>query len=246
MALDERDLTQEESWYYEALCKRVIDNLKRKNIGAQFAANREEALAMVKAAIPPDATIGIGDSVTLHQIGVRRWLDEERSRTVFNPFVRTADGVSVYNPQQRFEIMRKALVSDVYLTGSNAITMDGKIVSMDGRGGRVAAMIFGPKKVILVVGANKIVRDVDEAIQRIRRLCAPLNVKRHILKYPHPPSREQLPCAITGVCIDCNSAARICHKLVVIDGQSRIEGVQSTAELEGGIHVIMVGESLGI
>ncbi|MFH1086990.1 MAG: lactate utilization protein [Chloroflexota bacterium] len=245
MNVDERDLAQEQGWYYEALCKKAIDSLKRKNIGAQFAADRQQALARVKEALPAEATIGIGDSMTLHQIGFFDWLESEKGRTVFDPFVRTPDGFPVHSPQQRFETMRKALTSDVFLAGSNAITLDGKIVNMDGRGARVAAMIFGPRKVVLVVGANKIVKDADEAIQRIRTYCAPLNAKRHAMKH-HTQHHQQLPCVITGVCNDCNSPGRICHKLVIIDGQSKIPGLHSPGELEGGIQVILVGESLGI
>lgn len=244
MALDERDLSQEEAWFHETLCKRVIESLKRKNIAAEYASNRKEALAKVKEAIPKEATIGIGDSITLHQIGLFSWLKREPGRAVFYPHAKTPDGRPVHNPERRFELMRKALTSDVFLASSNAVTLDGKLVNMDGKGGRVAAMLFGPKKVILVVGANKIVQDVDEAIQRIKFFCGPMNAKRHVLKH-HSQHLEKLPCVTGGVCADCDSP-KICHKLVVIDGQSKVPSVQSQSELEGGMQVIMVGESLGI
>ncbi|MFH0738183.1 MAG: LUD domain-containing protein [Candidatus Micrarchaeota archaeon] len=119
----------------------------------------------------------------------------------------------------------------------NAITLDGKIVSTDGLGNRVAPVIFGPEKVILVIGANKIVKDVDQALQRIREIAAPINAKRHALKH-HRPEFDNLPCARTGICVDCNHDWRICHYTVIIEG--------SMVREEGRINVVLVGEELGI
>ena len=246
MAVDERNLSQEKEWFYEKRCQTVINSLVKNNINAEYASNREEALARVKEAIPDDASIGIGDSVTLHEIGLFTWLDSQPNRVIFNPFVKTPDGHNYYSTDERFELMRKALISDVFLTGSNTVTLDGKLVNIDGRGNRVAPMIFGPRKTILVIGANKIVQDVDEAFQRIKRYCAPLNMKRHLLKH-HYDFWEKLPCVIKGECVECKSSLRVCRKIVIIDGQFKIPDLlQASPELEHGLNVIMVGESLGI
>ena len=128
-------------------------------------------------------------------------------------------------------------MSDVYLVSSNAVTLDGRLVSTDGRGNRIAPMLFGPRKVIFVVGANKIVRNVDEALNRIKTIAAPLNVKRHVLKHDAQKLAE-LPCAKSGICTDCNSPISICNKTVIIGGETWSQPERT--------YVIIVGEALGI
>lgn len=121
--------------------------------------------------VPSQATVGAGDSLTLKQIGVFEEL-ERKGFTLFWPF-----GENVTKEERR-DVARKALLADVFLSGSNAVTMDGKIVNVDTSGNRVAGMIFGPKKAIVIVGANKIVRNVEGALERIRQVAAPLNATR--------------------------------------------------------------------
>jgi hypothetical protein len=134
-------------------------------------------------------------------------------------------------------MQREAFSCDVFLAGTNAVTMDGKLVNTDGLGNRVSAMIFGPEKVILVVGANKIVKNLDEAMERIREVCAPMNARRHFLKH-HSSEFGDLPCVRTGKCIDCNHDWKICNYTVIIEG--------AMAREKGRINVVLVGEELGI
>jgi len=115
--------------------------------------------------------------------------------------------------------------------------LDGKLVNTDAGGNRVAAMVFGPKKVIIVVGANKIVKDVEEALRRIREVAAPQNVIRIATKH-HSAEHLELPCAASGICSDCNHPRRICRYTTIIEGVS--------SEHRGRIHVLLVGERLGI
>ncbi|HEX2966092.1 MAG TPA: lactate utilization protein, partial [Syntrophorhabdaceae bacterium] len=177
--LNDADVTEVINWQYEKMALKAIQGLEKNNIHAEYAVDRVEALSKLIKAIPSDATIGIGDSVTLHQIRFYEWLNEQRDRTIYNPFSRNPEtGKLIYTPSEHFAMLQKALISDVYLTSTNALTLDGKLVSLDGRGNRVAAMLFGPKKVILVTGANKIVRDLDEAMVRMET-AAPLNGRRH-------------------------------------------------------------------
>ena len=122
----------------------------------------------------------------------------------------------------------------MFVTGTNALTLDGKIVNVDGHGNRVAAMLFGPEKVIIVVGVNKIVENLDEALERVREKAAPLNVKRHPDFDPMPP------CGTTGVCSDCSSAWRICNKTVIIERQFDNDKYKPV------ITVVIVGEDLGL
>ncbi len=238
--LNDADVTEVISWQYETLARKAILSLEKNNIHADYAVDRAEALLKLIEAISPDATIGIGDSVTLHQIGFYQWLNKQNNRMVFNPFIRNLEtGKLIYSPSEHFEMLRKALIADVYLTSTNALTLDGKLVSLDGRGNRVAAMLFGPKKVVLVTGANKIVKDLDEAMVRMET-AAPLNGRRHQIKHGSD-KYEKFPCIANGRCSHCKTNFRMCRKWVIIDGQS----LDVMAPQESGIYVIIVGESLG-
>ncbi len=109
--------------------------------------------------------------------------------------------------------MRRAATADVFLTGVNAITEDGKLINTDAIGNRAGGLLFGPRKVIVVCGANKIVPDVEAGLKRIRKVAAPINARRHYEKH----GSEQLPCAVTGECVDCHHPWRICNFTVVVE-----------------------------
>ena len=177
--------------------------------------------------IPEGSTVGFGDSVTLRQIGVVDAL--EKGHYVF---------LNAWKPGISFEenvkLKKQALTSDIFVTGTNALTLDGKIVNVDALGNRVAAMLFGPNKVVIVIGINKIVENLEEALERIRNKAAPLNVKRHPNFEPMPP------CGVTGICTDCSSPWRICNKTVIIERQF------NNNKYEPVITVVIVGEELGI
>ncbi|UCE65119.1 MAG: lactate utilization protein [Candidatus Zixiibacteriota bacterium] len=207
--------------------KTLIERLAGNNIPAFYVDNGKQALAKVMSMIPEGRVVGFGDSLTLRQIGVIDAL-ETGNYTFLNPW---KPGISF---EKNIELKRKALTSDVFVTGTNAITMDGKIVNVDALGNRVAAMLFGPKKVIIVVGINKIVKNVEEALDRIRETAAPLNVKRHPEFDPAPQ------CGETGVCDDCTSPWRICNKTVIIERQYDNDKYRPV------ITVIIVGEELGL
>jgi hypothetical protein len=205
----------------------LIERLAANNIPAFYVKDRKEALDTVMSMIPEGSTVGFGDSVTLRQIGVVDAL-EAGNYTFLNPW---RPGLSV---QDGINLKKRALTSDVFVTGTNAVTLDGKIVNTDALGNRVAAMLFGPGKVIIVIGINKIVEDLAEALQRIRDKAAPLNVKRHPEFDPMPP------CGATGVCSDCTSPWRICNKTVIIDRQFNNDKYKPL------VTVVIVGEELGL
>ena len=205
----------------------LIERLAGNNIPAFYVENRNEALAKVMSMIPQGSVVGLGDSVTLKQIGVIDAL-ENGDYVFLNPW---KPGISF---EKNIELKRRALTSDVFVTGTNALTLDGKIVNVDALGNRVAAMLFGPKKVIIVVGINKIVENVEEALDRIRDTAAPLNVKRHPEFDPAPQ------CGETGVCDDCSSPWRICNKTVIIERQYDNDKYRPV------ITVIIVGKELGL
>ena len=207
--------------------EQLIERLAENNIAAVYVENRRDALETVMAMIPERSVVGFGDSVTLREIGVVEAL-EKGNYTFLNPW---GTGISV---EENVRLKRRALTSDVFVTGTNALTRDGKIVNVDGQGNRVAAMLFGPEKVIIVVGVNKIVDSVEAALKRIRERTAPLNVPRHPEFDPMPP------CGETGVCTDCTSPWRICNKTVIIERE------YDNNKYKPIITVVIVGEELGI
>ena len=231
--------------YREHLVQRAIAALKKNSFDVEYVVSRSEALAKVIEKIPPKATIGCGDSVTLHQIGFNDWLSKQKDHESFNPFGIQRDdfpdGDWVQFRNERFRLQQKALTANIFVTGANAVTLDGKLVNIDGHGNRVAAMIFGPNKVIIVSGSNKIVNNVDEAIKRIHEWASPMNVKRHIEKHGFD-ALVKLPCAMTGMCAYCHSENKICRITTIIDGWSPF--AHCPAEYQPSI--IIVGESLGI
>jgi L-lactate utilization protein LutB len=205
----------------------LIERLRRNNISAYYVPDSDRAFNKVMSMIPKGAVVGLGDSLTLHQIGVVDAL-EQGDYTFLNPW---RPGTSV---EENVRQKKRALTSDVFVTGTNALTWDGKIVNVDGHGNRTAAMLFGPDKVIIVVGINKLVEGLDEAMRRIRQVAAPLNVRRHAHFDPMPP------CGTTGACADCSSPWRICNKTVIIEREF------SNDRYSPVMTVVIVGEELGL
>jgi L-lactate utilization protein LutC len=207
--------------------EKLIKKLSENNIPAFYVENKKQAFEKVMSMIPEGSVVGFGDSLTLRQIGVVGALTQG-NYTFLNPW---KPGISV---EQSIELKKRALTSDVFVTGTNALTLDGKVVNVDGHGNRVAAMLFGPNKVIIVVGVNKIVEDLEQALKRIRNRAAPGNVKRHPEFDPMPP------CGTTGVCSDCSSPWRICNKTAIIERQ------YDNSKYKQVITVVIIGEELGI
>ncbi|HAX72768.1 MAG TPA: lactate utilization protein [Firmicutes bacterium] len=199
--------------------ERVMAALKRNNMNAYFVENEKEALEKVKTFLSYEYKIGVGGSVTLSEIGL---IDELRSGKY--EFIDTLNPTLSNN--ERHKLYRECFFSDVYFCSSNAITEDGKLYNVDGRSNRVAAMLYGPNKVVFVVGTNKIVSTLDDAIKRNKEISAPANALR---------LNKKTPCAKTLVCKDCDSPERICRNFIVMGPQFDKERV----------HVIIVNKSLG-
>jgi hypothetical protein len=205
----------------------LIARLGRNNTAARYVPTREQALDAVLSMIAEGSVVGYGDSLTLRQIGLVDALTAG-DYDFLNPW---APGNTV---EDSIRLKKRALTADVFVTGTNALTLDGKLVNVDGHGNRVAAMLFGPDKVIVVVGTNKIVTDVDAALARVRMHAAPLNVGRHPDFDPMPP------CGVTGECSDCDSPWRICNKTVIIERQ------YSNDRYAPVLTLVIVGEELGL
>lgn len=203
----------------EKRVQRTIENLKKNNMNGYFVEDEKEAIKKIEELLTEGDTVSVGGSMTLFETGVIELLRKGK----YNFLDRYQEGLT---PEDIKEMYRKSFSADAYLTSSNAITEDGELYNVDGRGNRVAAMIYGPDKVIIVAGVNKIVKDLDEAIERNRQWAAPANAKR---------LNKNTPCAKTGYCMDCNSEDRICNEYVLIRKQTDKER----------IHVIIVNKELG-
>jgi hypothetical protein len=234
--IDEGDISQEKAYFFKARAQKVIDNLQRRKMHGHYALNRQEALSLVMDMIPQGAVVARGDGITLDQIGLVEAIRKRGQNALIDPFQTDENGFWP-KPLERLQMMRETFFADIMIAGTNAITLDGKIVNIDGFGNRVSAMIFGPSKVILVLGVNKIVKDVEEGLQRIHQYAAPINAKRHVLKH-HIQGLADLPCVKTGSCVDCRQDSRICNYTIIIDG--------AMPEHHGRINVVLVGEELGI
>jgi L-lactate utilization protein LutB len=187
---------------------------------AYYVKTKEEAVEKVFSLIPQNHTVSWGGSVTLDDLGGLTALVKERG-------YKTIDRDAAQTPDARIDAMRQALLADTFLGSANAISETGELVNIDGMGNRVAAMIFGPKQVILVAGMNKVVPTMDEAMRRARTIAAPLNEQRFGLR--------QTPCALNGACGDCHSADCICNYLVTFRNSCPAKRIK----------VILVGENLG-
>jgi hypothetical protein len=203
----------------------MLRHLKANSFDARFAENSNIVKEVVLSSISRDSVVGVGDSATIRQIGIVEEL-ERRGVRVLNPFSRelTTDSSKI---AVRDNLSRQIFSCDALVAGSNAVTEDGKLVNVDAVGNRVASMIFGPRKVFIIVGKNKIVKNVDDALQRIKNIIAPFHART---------KRFETPCAQTGQCIDCSAAKRICNVTTVIEKKPwRTE-----------MTVVLVNEDLGL
>jgi hypothetical protein len=227
----------EQQVLYENLAKTAVNNFTKRHIAAQYIPTKEAALARILEMVPEGAVTGTAESVTIAQLGIIAALRQRGLNEVIYPFERNTEGYLSMSWEQSLQMMRKVLVSDVFICGANAITLDGKLVNQDGLGNRVSPMVFGPSKVIVVAGANKIVKDVDAALKRIKDYCAPMNSLRHGLQH-HDSEFLDLPCVKTGVCADCRRTQRACNFISIIEGESHAN--------PGRMNILIIGEQLGI
>jgi len=193
------------------------------------------------------ATVGFGDSETVQQIGLPGAL-HDRGQKLISPFWEDDPRTYVFpRTEKARQATTDALFADYFVAGINAITLDGKIVNIDAGGNRVAGIIFGPKRVILVAGANKIVTNVEAATARIKKVAAPLNARRHALEHDmgsvlrdmmremgQAPQTPIAPCVLTGECADCDTCLLCCFTVVI------------EHQLWPRIEVILIGEKLGL
>ena len=204
--------------YYEKRAKILLKNLKSRHFEAYYCSGREEALEKALELIPKGATVGWGGALSAQQIGLISALKSGG----YHPF----DRDSAATPEDRERIMKQCLTAQFFVTGANALSLDGQMVNIDGNGNRVGAIVYGPEKVLVIAGINKVMDTLEAAVNRARTIAAPMNKQR----FP-----VQTPCEITGSCADCKSEGCICNQMLIT----------RNCKPTGRIIFILVGEELG-
>lgn len=202
----------------ERLAARMIKHLQRRHMEAFYCPTATEAVEKVSSLIADGSSVTWGGSMTIRDMGIP---DALRQRGTLN----VLDRDLVETPEEKAEMYLRAFSADVYLSSANAISEDGVIVNIDGNGNRVAAITWGPKQVIFIIGVNKIAQTVEAALTRARSTASPINAARFEI---------QTPCQVDGVCHNCNSADSICNYIHFLRNSPR-----------GKHKVILVGEDWG-
>lgn len=206
-------------WFHQARVERTMQALEKNGFSALFEADGKSAAKRMLAEIPAGATVGIGGSITLDQIGFLRELNKRDVRVV-NP-------KEPGKEKQHFELSRQLFACDFFISGTNAVTEEGHLYNVDATGNRVGPMFFGPAKTIIACGVNKIVKDMAEARSRVWNIAAPMNARR---------KGKKTPCAETGFCSDCNAPDRICNIAVELVRKPR----------KSDILIVFIGEVFGL
>ena len=199
----------------DLLAQKVIKGLKSRNMTGYYAKDKEEALKLALELIPEGSTVTMGGAMSAHEIGLVKTLKEGN----YN-FIDRDD----YEDKRQAALL--AYDADVFLSSTNAMTEDGILVNIDGNSNRVSAIAHGPKKVVMIVGMNKVCSDVDGALKRARNVAAPINAQRFGIT---------TPCTQTGSCMNCKSADTICCNFLITRYSRHTDR----------IHVILVNDSLG-
>lgn len=206
-------------WLKESRVNGTINSLKKNGMNGYLVNSHEELIEKINELTNDGDTVSCGGSMSLFETGVIDYLRSGK----YNFLDRYEDGLSKDDLKKLY---RNTFSADVYFTSTNAITEKGELYNVDGNGNRVAAMLYGPDKVIIIAGINKIVENIEEAIKRNERVSAPANCKR---------LNRATPCVKVGHCMDCSSEDRICNEYTIIRRQGN----------KDRIHVIFLNEELG-
>lgn len=207
------------NWHNETIGKKVVDALQKNEFDAVYLATVEEAATFIMDHVKPDMKVGFGGSMTINGMGIQDKVKAAGGKVLDH-------GTPGLSMEEIIATAKEEMLSDLYLCSSNAITLDGMLVNIDGMGNRVGAMSFGPKKVIVVVSIDKICKDEKAAFERLEGIAAPMNNKR--LGTPNP-------CTRTGTCVNCQTKTRIC----------KVYSVMKKKPMATDITVVMIGESAG-
>ena len=212
-------MTDMHKMYYEKRGKLLVKNLQSRHFEAYYCATKEDALQKALELIPKGATVGWGGVMSAYQIGLMEALHQGDDRPI--------DRDRCETPEEKLQAAKDSMFADVFLTGANGLSLDGEMVNIDGTGNRVAAIVYGPREVLVIAGMNKVSDTLEDAITRARTVAAPLNQQRFGLNNP---------CTVTGTCADCKSETCICNQILITRHCRPV----------GRIKFILVGEDLGL
>jgi methylmalonyl-CoA mutase cobalamin-binding subunit len=210
-----------QSWHHETIGRKVVDALTKNDFDAIYVSTMEEASDFIMKHVKPESTVGFGGSMTIKNMGI-----QDKVRDIGG---KVLDHGESHSPEEMIATAKEEMFSDLYLCSSNAITLDGALVNVDMMGNRIAAMSFGPKKVIVVISIDKVCLNEAAAFDRLKTVAAPMNNKR--LERPGLSN----PCTKTGVCVNCQSKTRLC----------RLYSVMRRKPSMTDITVVIVGDSCG-
>jgi len=196
----------------------AVKNFRSRGFDAYYCDTKEDALNKALELIPKGSTVGWGGAMSAQQIGLLDAMNAGDYNAI--------DRDKTPNPAAREQAMRDCLLADVFITGANALSIEGQMVNIDGNGNRVAAIVYGPKSIVVIAGMNKVTDSLEDAVVRARTVAAPMNSQRFALK---------TPCLVTGVCGNCK-AEGICNQILIT----------RNCKPAGRIKVILVGEELGL
>ena len=196
----------------------LVKNLQKRHFEAYYCATKEEALLQVMALLPDRSTVGWGGAISASQVGVQAAVHAGSYNVI--------DRDQFSDPAEKLRCMRQCFDADYFITGANALSLDGQMVNIDGNGNRVGMIVYGPKNIIVVAGMNKVCATLEDAVRRARTVAAPMNQQRFGL--PNP-------CTCTGVCADCLSESSICNQILIT----------RNCKPAGRIKFVLVGEELG-
>ena len=205
--------------YYQKRGQILVKNLKSRHFDAWYCEDKASALAKALELIPEGSTVGWGGALSAQQIGLMDAVNAGNYRAIDRDQCKT--------PEEKLQAAKESMFADVFLTGANALSLDGQMVNIDGTGNRVAAVIYGPGTVLVIAGMNKVMDTLDAAMTRARTVAAPMNKQR----FPN-----QTPCELTGTCGDCKAEGCICNQIVIT----------RHCRPAGRIKFIIVGEELGL
>lgn len=204
--------------YYENRGKLLVKNLQSRHFDAYYCETKGAALEKALSLIPEGSVVGWGGAMSAQQIGLMEALHKGNYSPIDRDLCKT--------PEEKEKAARDCLQADIFLTGANGLSIDGQMVNIDGVGNRVAAIVYGPKEVLVIAGMNKVQDTLEAAINRARTVAAPMNQQRF---------RRNVPCTVTGSCADCRSEDCICNQILIT----------RNCRPAGRIKFILVGEDLG-
>ena len=204
--------------FYDKRGEILVKNLRKRHFEAYYCATREDALKQVLALMPEGSTVGWGGAISASQVGVQAAVRAGNYNVI--------DRDAYADPAEKLRCMRACFDADYFITGANAISLDGQMVNIDGNGNRVGMIVYGPKNILVVAGMNKVCATLEDAVKRARTVAAPMNQQRFGLNNP---------CTCTGVCADCLSETSICNQILIT----------RNCKPASRIKFVLVGEELG-